>query len=275
MDSCGSRAYITRMSLKNRSFLKMHGLGNDFVVLDGRALPVSLTEAEARLLADRHFGIGCDQIVILEPAKAEGADLFVRFLNGDGSESGACGNGTRCAALLVFNERKTASCVIETRSGLLPCRLLEDGLIEVDMGLARDVADLDLSVGPLAGPVFVNMGNPHAVFVVPDALKVDLPAHGPLIENHPLFPNRTNVEAISLQGKDRLRLRVWERGAGITLACGSGACAAAVAAFRRGLTGRQVMIELDGGELRLQYLETGHVMMTGPATLVAEGRMGG
>ncbi|MBF0268952.1 MAG: diaminopimelate epimerase [Alphaproteobacteria bacterium] len=263
------------MSLKNRSFLKMHGLGNDFVVLDGRALPVALTEAEAKLLADRHFGIGCDQIVILEPAKAGGADLFVRFLNGDGSESGACGNGTRCAALLVFNERKTADCVIETRSGLLPCRRLEDGMIEVDMGLARDVADLDLAVGPLAGPVFVNMGNPHAVFIVPDALVVDLPAHGPLIERHKLFPNRTNVEVISLQSQDRLRLRVWERGAGITLACGSGACAAAVAAFRRGLTGRQVTIELDGGELRLHYLETGHVLMTGPATLVAEGRLVG
>jgi diaminopimelate epimerase len=275
MDSKGQRAYITRMNLKNLPFLKMHGLGNDFVVLDGRALPVSLTEAEAKLLADRHFGIGCDQIVILEPAKTEGADLFVRFLNSDASESGACGNGTRCAALLVFNEKKTTNCVIETRSGLLPCRLDADGLIEVDMGLARDVADLDLTVGPLDNPVFVNMGNPHAVFVVSDALAVDLATHGPLIENHPLFPNRTNVEAISLQGKDRLRLRVWERGAGITLACGSGACAAAVAAFRRGLTGRRVAIDLDGGELRLEYLENGHVLMTGPATLVAEGRLAG
>jgi diaminopimelate epimerase len=261
------------MSLSGRPFLKMHGLGNDFVVLDGRSLSVSLSLDEAKHLADRHFGIGCDQIVILEPAKSKGADLFVRFLNADGSEAGACGNGTRCAAMLIMRQANLESCVIETRSGLLPCRAVQGGMIEVDMGPARDVADLDLPQGPLSHPVSVNMGNPHAVFFVPDAQGIDLAQHGPLIEHDKQFPNRTNVEVVSVLGQDRLRLRVWERGAGITLACGSGACAAAVAAHRRGLAGRQVEIVLDGGTLRLHYLENGHVLMTGSATLVAEGRL--
>ncbi|MDK9721320.1 MAG: diaminopimelate epimerase [Rhodospirillales bacterium] len=261
------------MNLRNRSFLKMHGLGNDFVVLDGRSAPLSLGKDQALLLADRHFGIGCDQIVILEAPQTPPADVFVRFLNSDGSESGACGNGTRCVARLIFDEKRTDSCVVETKSGLLPCRRMHDGQIEVDMGEARDIADLDLCEGPLDRPVYVNMGNPHAVFFVQDALAVDLPRHGPVIEHHALFPNRTNVELVSVLGPDRLRLRVWERGAGITLACGSGACAAAVAAQRRGLTSRRVEIELDGGVLHLHYLESGHVLMTGPATLVAEGRL--
>jgi len=253
--------------------LKMHGLGNDFVVLDGRSLPVSLDEAEAKRLADRHFGLGCDQIVILEPARTSGADLSVRFLNADGSESGACGNGTRCVAQIAMKEKGQRACLIETRSGLLPCREVAGGLIEVDMGAARDIADLDLTEGPLAHPVSVDMGNPHVVFFVPDAEAVELLRHGPAIEHDKRFPNRTNVEAVSVLGQDRLRLRVWERGAGITLACGSGACAVAVAAFHRGLASRQVDILLDGGVLHLHYLDNGHVLMTGPATLVAEGRL--
>jgi diaminopimelate epimerase len=263
------------MRLKNRPFLKMHGLGNDFVVLDGRSLPIDLAADEARWLADRHFGIGCDQIVILEDAKTTGADVFVRYLNSDGSESGACGNGTRCVALLMMDEKKSDACVVETRSGLLACRRIEGGLIEVDMGEARGIADLDLQEGPLQNPVFVDMGNPHAVFFVPDAEAVDLVRHGPLVEHNKRFPNRTNVEAVSLAATGRLRLRVWERGSGITLACGSGACAAAAAAFHRKLTGRQVSIDLDGGTLHLHYQENGRVLMTGPATLVAEGRLRG
>lgn len=259
------------MSLKNRDFLKMHGLGNDFVVLDGRTLPVDLDESAARLLADRHFGVGCDQIVILEPAQAPQADVFVRFLNSDGSESGACGNGTRCAASLIFAEKKTSAAVLETRSGLLACRLLDNGLIEVDMGLARDMDDLDLQEGPLERPVYVDMGNPHAVFFVKDAEAVDLPLHGPKVEHHSLFPNRANVEVVSPVAPGVLRMRVWERGAGVTLACGSGACAVAAAAFRRGLAPRDVEIRLDGGSLFLRYGENGHVLMTGPATLVASG----
>jgi diaminopimelate epimerase len=263
------------MRLKSRSFLKMHGLGNDFVVLDGRSAPILLAEDEARWLADRHFGIGCDQIVILETPKTAGADVHVRYLNSDGSESGACGNGTRCVAKLIFAEKNSETCVIETASGLLNCRQREAGLIEVDMGLARDIADLDITEGPLVHPVFVNMGNPHAVFFVADAEAVDLSRHGPLVEHNKRFPHRTNVEAVSVLGPDRLRLRVWERGSGITLACGSGACAVAVAAFHRGLAGRKVLIELDGGILHLDYLENGHVLMTGPATLVAEGHLRG
>lgn len=261
------------MSLNGRTFLKMHGLGNDFVVLDGRNVPAIIDEEQARRLADRHFGIGCDQIVVLEPARSPAADVFVRFLNSDGSESGACGNGTRCVAKLIFDEKGREACLIETSSGLLACRKLEGGLVEVDMGEAKDLADLDLTEGPLHAPVYVNMGNPHAVFFVEDALAVELERHGPKVEHHRLFPNRTNVEVVSLLGKDTLRLRVWERGAGITLACGSGACAAAAAAFHRGLTGRQVRIVLDGGELGLHYLENGHVLMTGPATLVASGKL--
>ncbi len=271
--------------MAGRSFIKMHGLGNDFVVVDARSSRFAPSEATARLIADRRFGIGCDQIVILEPAANGRADLFMRFWNSDGGEVDACGNGTRCAAALVMAEAGRESLVIETRAGLLAAHAAERGRVTVDMGAARigwreiplareqDTLHLELSLEALRDPVAVNMGNPHAVFFVEDAEAVDLPTLGPRLERDPLFPERANIGIAQVTGKDALRLRVCERGAGITRACGTGACAAAVAAARRGLTGRRVTVALDGGSLDIDWREDGHVMMTGPVTTVFTGEL--
>ncbi len=260
------------------AFLKMHGLGNDFVVLDARDGRLQLDAAAVRRIGDRRRGVGFDQLLVLEPAQDATADLFMRIYNPDGSESGACGNGTRCVAALAMDRSGRDSVVIETRRGLLKAMAGEDWRVSVDMGEAltgwrgiplaeeRDTLSLeDVESGPLRDPVAVGMGNPHCVFFVEDADAVDLETLGPTIEHHPLFPERTNVEVASVTGPDRLRLRVWERGVGITLACGSGACATAVAAARRGLTGRKVVLDLDGGPLEIDWREAdGHVVMTGP-----------
>ncbi|MDE1149520.1 MAG: diaminopimelate epimerase [Azospirillaceae bacterium] len=269
-----------------RHFLKMHGLGNDFVVLDARRDPLSLTGAQARAIADRHFGVGCDQLIILEPPQSAGADVFMRILNPDGSESGACGNATRCVAALVATEgagRDTLT--VETISGLLPAVRHADGTVTVDMGPARldwqqiplaepaDTLSLDVSAGPLANPCVVNMGNPHAVFFVDDAEAVDLPTWGPQLEHHTAFPQRANIEVASVIAPGRVRMRVWERGAGITLACGSGACATLVAAVRRGLTDAKAEIVMDGGALTIEWRADGHVLMTGPVATSFSGEL--
>ncbi len=267
------------------SFIKMHGAGNDFVVLDGRDAPVPLTIAEARTLADRHFGIGCDQLIVMEPPTSGDADLFMRIRNPDGGEAEACGNATRCIASLVMNETGRDRAVIQTVAGHLPAQTADAGRITVDMGPAnlgwreiplaeeRDTLHLGIGAGPLQDPVGVNMGNPHAVFFVEDAEAVDLTALGPKLEHDPLLPERANISVISVSGPDRLRQRVWERGAGITLACGSGACAGAVAAARRGLTGRKVETTMDGGVLGLEWREDGHVLMTGPVATSFRGEI--
>jgi diaminopimelate epimerase len=263
-------------------FVKMHGLGNDFVILDGRPAPVRLAEAQIRQIGDRRRGVGFDQLIILEPTSGK-ADLFMRIYNPDGSEAGACGNATRCVADLFMNEAKAEICTIETISGLLCCtRGDKTGDITVDMGVPRlEWADIPLSKQcdtlhlPLEGdPVGVSMGNPHCVYFCEDAEAVAVSKLGPKTEHHSLFPARTNVEYVSMLGADHLRMRVWERGAGITQACGSGACAAAVAAIRRGMTGRKVRVTLDGGDLFIEWRETdGHVLMTGPVTYVYEGKL--
>ncbi len=276
--------HITRV-MDQLSFIKMHGAGNDFVVLDGRSTPVPLTIAEAQALADRHFGIGCDQLIVMEPPTSEGADLFMRIRNPDGGESEACGNATRCIASLVMGETGRDQVVIETLAGHLPARTADAGLITVDMGPAnlawqeiplaeeRDTLHLGIGAGPLQDPVAVNMGNPHAVFFVEDADAIDLATLGPKLEHDPLLPERANISVISPKGPDRLRQRVWERGAGITLACGSGACAGAVAAARRGVTGRKVETTMDGGVLKLEWREDGHVLMTGPVATSFRGQV--
>lgn len=276
--------HITRV-MDQLSFIKMHGAGNDFVVLDGRSTPVPLTIAEAQALADRHFGIGCDQLIVMEPPTSEGADLFMRIRNPDGGESEACGNATRCIASLVMGETGRDQVVIETLAGHLPARTADAGLITVDMGPAnlawqeiplaeeRDTLHLGIGAGPLQDPVGVNMGNPHAVFFVEDADAIDLATLGPKLEHDPLLPERANISVISLKGPDRLRQRVWERGAGITLACGSGACAGVVAAARRGVTGRKVETTMDGGVLKLEWREDGHVLMTGPVATSFRGQI--
>jgi len=264
------------------SFLKMHGLGNDFVVIDQRSDDGVVVAELATALADRRLGIGCDQVIVMEPS--ERADLFMRIYNPDGSEAESCGNATRCVADLLFRENGDDRAVIETRGGLLPCWRAEDGLITVDMGparfgwqdipLAKDIADtahLPVALDDLTDPVGVSIGNPQCVFFVPDAEAVAVERLGPLIETDAMFPDRANIEFVQVLAPDRMRMRVWERGAGITLACGSGACAAAAAAVRRRLTGSRMAIDLDGGTLWLDASDTDHILMTGPVALAFRG----
>jgi diaminopimelate epimerase len=279
--------------MRSIAFQKMHGLGNDFVVLDARREPIAIDAEAARALADRHTGIGCDQLIVIGPASDAAVDASVRFFNPDGSEAGACGNGTRCVAWLIGRDSGSGRVRLQTGAGLLDAALLTDGRIAVDMGAPRtgwrdiplawpaDTLKADVSAGPLTAPVCTSMGNPHATFCVADAEAVDLAALGPVLEHDRIFPERANIGVASFTAAApdaaRIRLRVWERGAGITRACGSGACAALVAAHRRGLTGRHAAVALDGGELDIAWREDGgdepgHVIMTGPAALVYEGR---
>jgi diaminopimelate epimerase len=252
-------------------FIKMHGLGNDFVVLDGRDGKLPPLEAQAaKAIADRHTGIGCDQVIVLEPSEI--ADFRMRIRNADGGEVEACGNATRAVAMLHGEPVE-----IETVAGVLSARP-EDGGVAVDMGepefgweeipLSDAMDTLDMPVGwdELERPTAVNIGNPHVVFFVPDCDKVELEHLGPAIENDPLFPERVNVNVATVEAPDAIRLRVWERGAGLTRACGTGACATAVAAMRRKLVGREVVVSLPGGQLLISWGEDGRVTMTGPAT---------
>jgi diaminopimelate epimerase len=266
------------------AFRKMHGLGNDFVVVDRRAQGIPIDAAAARALANRRTGIGCDQVIVIDPPRHAAAQVHIRFHNPDGSEAGACGNGTRCIAALIAAETGDKRVRIETAAGLLVADALPDGRIAVDMGVPRtewrdiplaramDTVRVDLARGPLAEPVCTNMGNPHATFFVPDAEAIDLAALGPALEYDAVFPERANIGVASVVDRETIRLRVWERGAGITPACGSGACAALVGAARRGLTGRRAAIRVDGGRLDIEWRDDGHVVMTGPATLSFEGR---
>jgi len=263
--------------INGRHFIKMHGLGNDFVVLDRRAGGKALDAAAARAVADRHLGVGCDQVIVIERSATGVADAAMRIFNADGSEVGACGNATRCVAALLFREGGTDHVTIETDAGLLDAVAAPGGLVTVDMGPARtdwrdipvaealDTLHMGIAEGPLRDPVGVNVGNPHAVFFVDDVAAIPLDKIGPKLERHRLFPERANIGVAQVLSPTRLRLRVWERGAGITLACGTGACAAAVAAHRRNLAGRKVEVLVDGGALAIEWAEDGHVLMTGPA----------
>ena len=265
-------------------FLKMHGLGNDFVVLDGREATLEVTPSRVRAIADRRLGVGCDQLVLLTPP-THGVDIGVSFHNADGGAVAACGNATRCVAALAMDERQAEAVTVGTPAGPVRCRRTEDGLVSADMGqpslewqaipLSRQVDTLALPVVAegLADPVAVNVGNPHMVFFVADAEAVELHRLGPLLEHHPLFPERTNVEVCHVDARDRLRMRVWERGAGITRACGTGACASAVAANRRNLCGRDVTVGLDGGDLTISLASDGHVWMTGPVATAFRGTL--
>jgi diaminopimelate epimerase len=261
-------------------FVKMHGAGNDFVVIDRRAVhgrtdDQPVTPDLARAIGDRHRGVGFDQLAELVPA--DDADLGLIFWNADGSIAGACGNATRCVAARVMAETGADRLSIRTARGLLLAER-RGGRLWVNMGppiLDWDAIPLARAVDPLhlpmpGDPAAVSMGNPHCVHFVPDAQAVDLPTLGPQVEHDPLFPARTNVEFASLSASDRLRLRVWERGTGITLACGSGACATAVAAHLRGLTGRQVALDADGGLLEVDWRDDG-VWLTGPVATVFHG----
>ncbi len=261
--------------MEGLSFIKMHGLGNDFVVIDGRARPVAIDDDWVRAVSDRRTGIGCDQLVLIEATADADARLSLR--NADGSVTEACGNATRCVAGLLMAESGRRAVVIDTDAGRLECRANGDGRITVDMGEARfgwrdiplareaDTLSLDLGEPALGEAVGVNVGNPHAVFFVDDPEAVDLERIGPELEHHAMFPERTNVEIAKVLEPARIRLRVWERGTGVTRACGTGACATLVAAARRGLTGRAADVVLDGGTLSIVWRDDGHVVMTGPA----------
>ena len=269
----------------SRPFLKMNGLGNDFVVVETRSEPFAPSAEEVRAIADRAAGIGCDQLIAVEPA--EDADARVRFWNADGEEVSACGNGTRCVGWLVMQSTGKDEAVIETKAGRLVATRAGERLVAVDMGRpglewrdiplaeAHDTRALDVDLHPaLDGPPgCVSMGNPHVVFFVADVDAFDIPAIGPMIERHPLFPEGVNVGFAQVKGRDRVRLRVWERGAGLTKACGTGACAALVAAARRDLTGRAATLELDGGELHVDWRDDDHVIMTGPAAVDFAGEL--
>ena len=266
-------------------FIKMHGLGNDFVVIDGREAKVALDPEQVRAVADRRTGVGCDQLIVIEPSATADARLHIR--NADGGVAEACGNGTRCVAALLMNELGRDRVVIDTDAGALECRAAGDGRIAVDMGeallgwrdipLAReaDTLKLDLGVAELGEAVAVGLGNPHAVFFVGDAEAVDLARIGPGLERHEMFPARANIGFAHVQERTRIRLRVWERGAGITRACGTGACAALVAAARRGLAEREADVVLDGGTLAIAWRDDGHVLMTGPAAVSFRGTLAG
>jgi diaminopimelate epimerase len=268
-------------------FRKMNGLGNDFVVLDARHKSVGVAPEDARRLSDRTKGPGCDQVIVLEPSK--GADLFMRIFNADGSEVEACGNAARCVALLVARENGCPDVTVETRAGLLKAHVDSADSVIIDMGeprfgwedipLAEPFADttrIELQIGPIDEPILhspsvVNVGNPHAIFWVDDVNAYDLGRFGPLLENHPIFPERANISLAHVTARNALTLRTWERGAGLTKACGTAACAAAVAAARKGFTDRQVTVTLPGGKLVIDWIANGHILMRGPAELEFEG----
>lgn len=258
-------------------FMKMHGLGNDFVVIDARTRDISVSAELARALGDRHRGVGFDQLAVMSNG---GGALRLKFFNSDGSTSAACGNATRCIARYVMDETKASELRLVTDRGDLQARDMGGGMTSVNMGkpqmdwqdipLAHEVDTLHL---PIEGdPVATGMGNPHCTFFVDDVAAIDLETFGPDYENHPLYPQRTNVQVAQIVGQDHIRMRVWERGVGVTLASGSSSCATAVAAARRGLTGRRVTIDLDGGTLLIDWAEDG-VWMTGPSTHVFTGTL--
>ena len=275
----------------SRPFLKMNGLGNDFVVVEARSAPFSPTAAEVRAIADRTSGIGCDQLIVIEPPDPQqgGVDARVRFWNSDGEEVSACGNGTRCVGWLLMQASGQDAAVIETKAGRLLAQRAGERLVSVDMGkpgldwrdipLAReqDTRSLDVTLyedpSLATSPACVSMGNPHVVFFTHDIEAVPIVIAGPIVEHHPLFPEQANVGFAQVLSRDRIALRVWERGAGLTRACGPGACAALVAAARRDLTDRAATLVLDGGELLIEWRDDDHVIMTGPAAVDFAGEL--
>lgn len=263
--------------MSSETFIKMHGLGNDFAVFDRRAGGRPMSGEEARRIAERRTGIGCDQVITLMPAPD--ADAFMQIHNADGSEVAACGNATRCVAMLLLDDAVASEVSLGTRAGILHTARGRRG-IAVDMGrpalewrdipLSRNVDTLHLplesAIDPrLADPVGVGIGNPHAVFFVEDTDAIDMAAAGPALEHDALFPERANINVATIEADDRIRLRTWERGSGLTRACGTGACATLVAAVRRGLARRRATIVLPGGELEVEWREDDHVIMDGPA----------
>jgi diaminopimelate epimerase len=271
------------------AFLKMHGLGNDFVIFDARNRPLPLSAAQARSIADRKLGVGCDQVIVIEKS-ANGADAAMRILNADGGEVESCGNAARCVARLLMDENGRPSISLETQGGPLVCTD-KNGIVTVDMGTPRfgwqeiplaemrntgcfalEISKFDFAA--LKDAAAVNVGNPHCVLFVTDAETAPVETVGPKVERHPLFPARTNVEFVQMLSTQKLRMRVWERGTGITRACGTGACAAMATARRRGLCAESAEVLLDGGPLTIQWAgEDSHIFMSGPTALAYRGEI--
>jgi diaminopimelate epimerase len=278
-------------ALAGRGFVKMNGIGNEIVIVDMRRDPAPISSAEARLAAGP-AGAHYDQLMALYPPRVAGTDGYVRIFNNDGSEAGACGNGMRCLAWLLFSDSNKRTLTLQTSAGLINCWRTDDPQrFTVDMGKPRfgwneiplaeefrDTRTIELQIGPIDKPVLhtpsaVNMGNPHAIFWVEDVNAYDLARFGPLLENHPIFPERANITLAAIRSRDHIVIRTWERGAGLTKACGSAACATAVAAARLGRANRKVRISLPGGDLDIEWRESDdHVLMTGPVAFEIEGR---
>ena len=272
-------------------YLKMNGLGNDFVVVDARLSGQRFTADQVRRIADRATGIGADQLIVMEKPNADGVDVFMRIYNQDGSQIDACGNASRCIAGLLARELGRDTITLQTNAGLLFAQVHGE-VVTVDMGKPRfdwdqiplaepfaDTTGIELQIGPIDAPVLhtpsvVNVGNPHCIFWVDDVERFDLGRSGPLLENHPIFPDRANITLAQVISRDHIKIRVWERGAGLTRACGTAACATGVAAVRKGLANRRVKVDLPGGPLTIDWRESdSHILMTGPWSLDGEGVM--
>ena len=275
-------------ALSDHAFVKMNGLGNEIVVVDMRAGPAPLRAEDIRAAGG---AVRFDQMMVLSPPRSSDTDAAVRIYNCDGSEAGACGNGMRCVAALLHHETGRSQFYFETPAGLLACWAADGGQFTADLGLPRfawqeiplaepfaDTRAIELQIGPIEAPILfspsvVNVGNPHALFWVDDVDAYDLGNIGPMLENHPIFPQRANISLVAIRSRTALRVRTWERGAGLTKACGSAACAAVVAAARSGRTGRTARASLPGGDLDISWREgDDHVLMTGPAVLEWRGR---
>jgi diaminopimelate epimerase len=271
-------------------FRKMNGLGNDFVVLDARAVPLAISETAAKAIADRKTGIGCDQLIVLE--KSSGFDVRMRIWNAEGGEVQSCGNASRCVADLLFDENESNTATISTKGGILIASKAGDKMVTIDQGVPKfgwkdiplsepfaDTRHIEMQYGPIDQPLIhspsvVNVGNPHCIFWVDDLDVVDLGRAGPMLENHPLFPERANISFAKVVARNHLILRVWERGAGLTKACGTAACATMAAGHRIKIIDNKCKITLPGGDLYMEVRESdGHVLMTGPVAYEFDGVM--
>ncbi len=276
--------------LANLPFFKMNGLGNEIVVLDLRGTTIEVSDAEARAIG-RGEGLLFDQLMVMHGARRAGTESFVKIYNIDGSEAGACGNGTRCVAWALMRDTERKRLAIETVAGVLDCRRTGEWSFSVDMGEPRlkwdeiplrdpfyDTRNIELQIGPIDDPILhtpsaVSMGNPHAIFWVDDVEAYDLSKIGPLLEAHPIFPEKANISLAHVAARDHIILKVWERGVGLTEACGTAACAAVVAGARKNLTDRKARVTLPGGDLMIDWRKIDdHVIMTGPVELEFEGR---
>ena len=268
------------------NFIKMHGLKNDFVIIDGREKKIHLSKNQIKKIANRKIGLGCDQIIILEKPKNKKTFGFIKIFNSDGSETKACGNASRCVAFLLMKELKTKKTIIQTKAGLLNAFLKKNKEVSVDIGKAyfkwnqiplkrkMNTNKLNFKINNFVNPFAVNVGNPHVVFFIKDLKKINLKKIGPKIERHTLFPERINVNFAEILSNNKISLKVWERGVGITKACGTGASATTVAAIKKKLiNGRICYIQMDGGKLKIEYKKNGHIIMTGPVKMIKKGNL--